>query len=48
MVAVDADVHAQGRKYDSVLQMAAKSGNLEAVRWLVEVMRADVNVNRGR
>jgi ankyrin repeat protein len=35
-------------KYGSALQMAAKSGNLGAVRWLVEEMGVDVDVRGGR
>ena len=47
LVAGRADVHARCGKYCSVLQMVAKSGNLEAVRWLVE-MGVDVNVKGGQ
>jgi pentatricopeptide repeat protein len=48
LVVAGTDVHARCSKYCSVLQMAAKSGNLEeAVRWLVE-MGMDVNVKGGR
>ncbi|KAK3361270.1 ankyrin repeat-containing domain protein [Lasiosphaeria ovina] len=48
LAAAGADVHALGGKYGSALQMAAKSGNLGAVRWLVEDMGVDLNVLGGR
>ncbi|KAK0717813.1 ankyrin repeat-containing domain protein [Lasiosphaeria miniovina] len=48
LAAAGADVHALGGKYGSALQMAAKSGNLGALRWLVEDMRVDLNVLGGR
>jgi ankyrin repeat protein len=47
LVAAGADVNAAGGKYGSALQMAAKSGNMEAVRWLL-AHGADVEARAGK
>jgi len=42
-----ADVNAQGGRYGSALQMAAKSGNLDGVKWLL-ANGADIQARGGK